>query len=745
MSLDKKLIAFTFLFIFFFYSHNEVYSAEPITCGESRFSTSSQCITNDGFVQKVNDFITIYVGNKCFSAEELISDPRKVLKDQLDLTCNMFDSLTEWIRTSCGCDGSRSAGSDTQGAGDLDRINYVNVITDRVVALLREGKLGIGLTPTLLPTLGANTPAPTLNFTPTPTPRKDAINLARNISGNCGYAGGDCCDVDIENSFSNSPPSRLIGKPSDGDNPFEFFFDFVYGVIKPGFEQAQADIASATDGQIICAGNLNTTITTNDGSTIEGVSTYDLTEKMYFIEISETTKLYDYCKSMRDEIEVRECIQNRGRRSVDSRDVLKCACTDRNNPQFVDPQSQRYWTKPEFLDKETDEKKEIIYTQICASSLNPGKCLNCVDSGSYWQGFLPPEGQQCIADKSTANINLRNFVRQQLSPENVLSATTDLCGILGDDWIVELCAQCVFSGNYWSGAGCTNNPLQTSNAERLCQNLPSTEKISCEQCFLGGEMWTAFGCVPATMSGIINEWLIGIGLGIAGAITLLCVIYAAFLMQTSAGEPEKVTKAQELLTSCIVGLMVVIFATFIVRLFGIDLFRIPGFVGTTPNTIMPKPIPIVGSISISPSPLALTPVSAAPTLTRAPTPTIPLPAYSCGADPEPNEVYLYDNENFDSTGPCLRLTASTLPYNLTDPRIKNSSMIPVNSAGIKYLRCSENWNDCIKSIKVGSRVSVVLYEHQNTGGVKRSYKPNEKESSIIDLGDKSSLVEVILQ
>ena len=57
----------------------------------------------------------------------------------------------------------------------------------------------------------------------------------------------------------------------------------------------------------------------------------------------------------------------------------------------------------------------------------------------------------------------------------------------------------------------------------------------------------------------------------------MCIIYSAYLIQFSRGNPERIKKAREYLTSCIMGLLLIIFSIFILRLIGVDILRIPGF------------------------------------------------------------------------------------------------------------------------------------------------------------------------
>lgn len=115
----------------------------------------------------------------------------------------------------------------------------------------------------------------------------------------------------------------------------------------------------------------------------------------------------------------------------------------------------------------------------------------------------------------------------------------------------------------------------------LCKNVRSSEKSSCENCLtgVGGSVgvWSGVGCIKSNVNTFIQETLLGWGVGLAGIIALLCIIYSAFMMQTSSGNPERIKKAQELLTSCIMGLMLIIFSVFILRLIGVDILKIPGF------------------------------------------------------------------------------------------------------------------------------------------------------------------------
>ena len=72
--------------------------------------------------------------------------------------------------------------------------------------------------------------------------------------------------------------------------------------------------------------------------------------------------------------------------------------------------------------------------------------------------------------------------------------------------------------------------------------------------------------------GFILTWAIGIG----GGIAFLLIIVAGFQIMTSTGNPERLKAGQELLTSAIAGLIMIIFSVFILRIIGVDILKLPG-------------------------------------------------------------------------------------------------------------------------------------------------------------------------
>lgn len=104
----------------------------------------------------------------------------------------------------------------------------------------------------------------------------------------------------------------------------------------------------------------------------------------------------------------------------------------------------------------------------------------------------------------------------------------------------------------------------------------SSEAQKCSRCmFEKGGFYTAIGCIPLNLSSFITDYILNIGIGIAGGVALLCIFYSAFRMQTSMGNAEAIKKAQENLTACITGLIIIIFSVLILKIIGVSVLRIP--------------------------------------------------------------------------------------------------------------------------------------------------------------------------
>lgn len=91
------------------------------------------------------------------------------------------------------------------------------------------------------------------------------------------------------------------------------------------------------------------------------------------------------------------------------------------------------------------------------------------------------------------------------------------------------------------------------------------------------EINTAIGCIPVlsdtnAFAGFILKWAVGVG----GGIAFLLIVYAGFLIMTSQGNPERLKAGQELLTSAISGVVLLVLSVFILNIIGVKILQIPG-------------------------------------------------------------------------------------------------------------------------------------------------------------------------
>lgn len=134
---------------------------------------------------------------------------------------------------------------------------------------------------------------------------------------------------------------------------------------------------------------------------------------------------------------------------------------------------------------------------------------------------------------------------------------------------------CTIPGTTFTGKCCNNIPTNTP--------VPTADpkSISITDPFAGCDnetdyINTALGCIPIANTNSFINWFFSNLVGIAGGIALLLMIFGAFQIITSGGNPDKVKQGQSFVTSAISGLLFMIFSLFLLRFIGVDLLDLPG-------------------------------------------------------------------------------------------------------------------------------------------------------------------------
>jgi hypothetical protein len=124
---------------------------------------------------------------------------------------------------------------------------------------------------------------------------------------------------------------------------------------------------------------------------------------------------------------------------------------------------------------------------------------------------------------------------------------------------------------------CSRYILPADTTLTTADLLKDKQYVGCVDCMTQKGYWSAIGCIQmGSFTGFVSN-IFGPLIGIAGLFSMGCIIYSSILIQVSRGNPEAITNAQEMITSCITGLLMIIFSVFILRLIGVDILRIPGF------------------------------------------------------------------------------------------------------------------------------------------------------------------------
>jgi len=166
---------------------------------------------------------------------------------------------------------------------------------------------------------------------------------------------------------------------------------------------------------------------------------------------------------------------------------------------------------------------------------------------------------------------IKDFTDNNANPQACIAGEPTIGGISTSDYANPAC-KCTDIN-----ATDPNQAMIDMCSRYLTGSINAKELNGCFTCANSNGIWTGMGCLPLDINTLISGFILNTGIGLGGGFAFLCIIYAAFMMQSSQGNPEKLKKAQEMITSCIMGLMLIIFSVFIMRLIGVNILRIPGF------------------------------------------------------------------------------------------------------------------------------------------------------------------------
>ncbi|MBP9798219.1 hypothetical protein KBC70_03680 [Candidatus Woesebacteria bacterium] len=103
------------------------------------------------------------------------------------------------------------------------------------------------------------------------------------------------------------------------------------------------------------------------------------------------------------------------------------------------------------------------------------------------------------------------------------------------------------------------------------------ERLTCVNCAQSSGYWSSFGCIPLNLGDLISKVILNVGIGLGGFVAILCVTLNAIRLQLSRGDSSKIQSVRENMTSCILGLVLILFSVFILRI--VDITILGGIFG----------------------------------------------------------------------------------------------------------------------------------------------------------------------
>jgi len=91
------------------------------------------------------------------------------------------------------------------------------------------------------------------------------------------------------------------------------------------------------------------------------------------------------------------------------------------------------------------------------------------------------------------------------------------------------------------------------------------------------EVDTAIGCIP-TKTGEFASWVVGKAVIVATLCTILLTIIGGLRIITSTGNPEAINAGRAMITAAISGLAFILMSVLILRIIGVEILGIPGWI-----------------------------------------------------------------------------------------------------------------------------------------------------------------------
>lgn len=230
------------------------------------------------------------------------------------------------------------------------------------------------------------------------------------------------------------------------------------------------------------------------------------------------------------------------------------------------------------------------YVCVCPFEVDPGSGLitSCLAGTCQTPTSTPtpvPPGSTCSSRGGDCKSILHNRC-----PAGYQSAPDGNAGDWGCRRNQHCCIRLASGCHPWSlttgcqdgYSRCAKDPLVCCQESADCPLPPAVSAgVRPTPCPVAGDdeggIQTALGCIPTKNTSQLAGWVLARAIAVGGGTAFLLMLWAGIQIITSTGDPKKLQAAQELLTSAITGLIMILFSAFLLQLIGVQILKIPGF------------------------------------------------------------------------------------------------------------------------------------------------------------------------